>query len=366
MSRYWSPLIARLEPYVAGEQIPWPGLVKLNTNECPYPPSPRVLDAIHAESGDSLRLYPDPNSTRLRQALARRFAVDLEQVFVGNGSDEVLAHAFHALLSQDRPTLFPDVTYSFYPVYCRLYGIEYRAVPVTGTLEIDLHDYGVPNGGIIFANPNAPTGTALGLDQIESLLVRNADSVVVIDEAYADLGVQSAAALVNRYSNLLVVQTFSKARSLAGMRIGFALGHKDLIEALDRVKNSFNSYPLSRLASAAAIASIEDQDYFLEVTRKVVAARTELSGALRGLGFHVIPSAANFVFARHPRHDAAALYRRLKAQGILVRHFPAPRTEQYLRITVGTPEQCGRLVDALRDMVGDGESSPGSPVELRA
>lgn len=350
MSKYWSPLVGRLKPYVAGEQMSMPGLIKLNTNECPYPPSPRVLDAIRAETGGDLRLYPDPNSKKLRQALAQHFALDSDQVFIGNGSDEVLAHVFQALLSHDQPTLFPDITYSFYPVYCRLYGIPYRTVPVSDSFEIDLDDFATPNGGVIFANPNAPTGVAIGLDQVEQFLRRHDESVVVIDEAYVDFGAESAARLVDRHPNLLVVQTFSKSRSLAGMRIGFALGHRDLIEALERVKNSFNSYPLSRLASAAGIAAIEDGGHFDVVTRNVMQSRAQLCSALEALGFRVVPSMANFVFASHPRHDAGALYRSLKAQAILVRHFPLPRIDQFLRITVGTPEQCERLVDALRAM----------------
>jgi histidinol-phosphate aminotransferase len=366
MSRYWSPLVGRLRPYVAGEQLSMPGLVKLNTNECPYPPSQRVLDAIRTETADSLRLYPDPDSKKLRHALAQHFALASDQVFVGNGSDEVLAHVFQALLSHDEPTLFPDITYSFYPVYCRLYGIQYRTVPVSDSFEIDLDDYAAPNGGVIFPNPNAPTGVAIGLDRIEQFLRRHSGSVVVIDEAYVDFGAESAARLVDHHPNLLVVQTFSKSRSLAGMRIGFALGHRDLIEALDRVKNSFNSYPLSRLATAAAVAAIEDTGHLDVVTRSVRQSRTQLCSALETLGFRVVPSMANFVFASHPRHDAGFLYRSLKAQGILVRHFASPRIDQFLRITVGTPAQCDRLVSALSAMRLADAGAMGSQADTRA
>jgi histidinol-phosphate aminotransferase len=350
MSKFWSPLVSRLTPYVAGEQPAIPDIVKLNTNECPYPPSPQVLAAIRRETGDALRQYPDPNNRNLKLALARNFGLAADQVFVGNGSDEVLAHVFHALLCHDKPILFPDVTYSFYSVYCGLYGIEFHTIPVTESFTIDLQDYLVPNGGVIFANPNAPTSAAIGLDRIESFLQRNAGAVVVIDEAYVDFGADSAAGLIDRYPNLLVVQTFSKSRSLAGMRIGFALGQRDLIEALERVKNCFNSYPLSKLASAAAIAAVEDADYLAAVTGKIIAAREMLSTDLAALGFEVIPSKANFVFARHPRRDAVQLYKTLREQAILVRHFQLPRIEQFLRITVGTTEQCDRLIAALKTL----------------
>jgi histidinol-phosphate aminotransferase len=348
MSKYWSPRVHALKPYVAGEQPLVPGLVKLNTNECPYGPSPRAVEAIKHAASDALRLYPDPDSRALRHAVAEHAGLASDQVFVGNGSDEVLAHVFQALLSHEAPTLFPDVTYGFYPVYCRLYGIAYRTVALTDAFEIDLDDYAAPNGGVIFANPNAPTGVFMGLDRIESFLRRNTESVVVIDEAYVDFGAQSAVRLIDRYPNLLVVQTFSKSRSLAGMRIGFALGQRDLIEALERVKNSFNSYPVSRLASAAGIAAIEDHAYFKDVTQRVITSRAWLCDALEALGFRVIPSAANFVFATHPGHDAGELYRDLKARGVLVRHFASPRTDAYLRITVGTPQQCDRLVAELK------------------
>jgi histidinol-phosphate aminotransferase len=362
MSKYWSPRVHTLKPYVAGEQPLVPGLVKLNTNECPYGPSPRALAAIQEAAGDALRLYPDPDSRALRQAVAKHVGLASEQVFLGNGSDEILAHVFQALLSHEAPTLFPDVTYGFYPVYCGLFGIPYRTVPLTDAYEIDLDAYDAPNGGVVFANPNAPTGVAMGLDRIESFLRRNTESVVVIDEAYVDFGAQSAARLVDCYPNLVVVQTFSKSRSLAGMRIGFALAQRELIEALERVKNSFNSYPVSRLASVAGVAAIEDDEHFKGVTRRVMASRAWLSDALEDLGFHVVPSAANFVFATHPGHEAAQLYRRLKERGVLVRHFASPRTDAYLRITVGTPQQCERLVDELKAL-GLGVTAPSAAQE---
>jgi len=269
------------------------------------------------------------------------------QVFVGNGSDEVLAHAFQALLKHEAPLLFPDITYSFYPVYCGLYGIEYQAVALDHEFRIDVADYARPNGGIIFPNPNAPTGCLLALDAIERLLQANPDSVVLVDEAYIDFGGTSAIALVDRYPNLLVTQTLSKSRSLAGLRVGLAVGHPDLIEALERIKNSFNSYPLDRIAIAGAAAAFEDRDYFERTCQQVIASRETVVDALRERGFEVLPSSANFIFARHPQRDAAALAAELREQGIIVRHFKQPRIDQFLRITIGTPEQNQALLQAL-------------------
>ena len=355
MNRYWSPIVHDLVPYVPGEQPKLERLVKLNTNENPYGPSPRALEAITGVTGDSLRLYPDPNSEALKVALAEQLRVRPEQVFVGNGSDEVLAHAFLGLLNQARPLWFPDITYSFYPVYCGLYGIQSRTVPLAADFSLRVEDY-LPRpehraGAIIFPNPNAPTGCLLGLADLERIVAGNPEVPVVIDEAYVDFGGESAVPLVDRYPNLLVVQTFSKSRSLAGLRVGFAAGHPGLIEALERVKNSFNSYPLDRLALAGAIASVQDETYFLECRRKIMATRETLVAQLASLGFEVLPSAANFIFAQHPAHDGAALHRALRERSILVRHFAKPRIDQFLRITVGTDEQCGQLVAALTEIL---------------
>lgn len=350
MSRYWSAVVRGLTPYVPGEQPKLPNLVKLNTNENPYGPSPKVLEALRGETGDSLRLYPDPNADRLKAAVAAHFGVAPKQVFVGNGSDEVLAHVFLGLLKHERPLLFPDITYSFYPVYCGLYGIGYRTVPLDAGFGIRIADYVLPNGGIILPNPNAPTGRALPLAEIDALLNAHPDSVVVIDEAYVDFGAESAVALVNRHPNLLVVHTLSKSRSLAGLRVGFAVGHADLIAGLDRVKNSFNSYPLDRLATAGATAAIEDREWFERTRQAVIRTRRQLTEDLERLGFEVLPSAANFVFARHPAHDAEKSALALRQRGIIVRHFKAPRIDQFLRITVGTDEQCATLIDALKEI----------------
>ncbi len=346
MNRYWSPIVARLHPYVPGEQPNEPNLVKLNTNECPYGPSPRVIAALSAEIGERLRLYPNPESDPLCEVIARVHGVPRSHVFVGNGSDEVLAHAFHGLFQHAAPVLFPDVTYSFYPTYCELYQIAFQLVPLTARFEIDPAHYLRPNGGIVFANPNAPTGRALALADVERM-VRASDRVVLVDEAYVDFGGESAIPLVARYENLLVVQTFSKSRALAGLRVGFAIGQPHLIEALVRVKNSFNSYPIDRLASAAAIAALEDSAWFEDNRRRVIESREWLAKELVRRDFEVLPSATNFLVARHPRHEGAALAAALRARRVLVRHFKQPRVEPYLRVTVGTPEQCQALIDAL-------------------
>ncbi len=347
VSKFWSPFVKDLVPYVPGEQPKLSKLVKLNTNENPYGPSPRAIAAMQAEINDGLRLYPDPNGERLKQAVADYYGVQMAQVFVGNGSDEVLAHAFHGLFQHGRPLLFPDVTYSFYPVYCGLYGIDYHAVALNEQFQIDVADYQRPNGGIIFPNPNAPTGCLLPLEAIERLLKANSESVVLVDEAYVDFGGESAIALVDRYPNLLVTQTLSKSRSLAGLRVGLAVGHPDLIEALERIKNSFNSYPLDRIAIAGAAAAFADREYFEQTCRQVIASREAVVAALHERGFEVLPSAANFIFARHPQRDAAAIAAALREQGVIVRHFKQPRIEQFLRITIGMPEQNQALLEAL-------------------
>lgn len=354
MSKFWSAVVHGLTPYVPGEQPKLANLVKLNTNENPYPPSPRVLAAIQAELGQDgarLRLYPDPNADLLKAAVAREFGVEAKQVFVGNGSDEVLAHIFMALLKHERPILFPDITYSFYPVYCGLYGIEYRTVPLAEDFSLRVEDYAQPNGGIIFPNPNAPTGRPVTLGEIEAVLEANRDSVVVIDEAYVDFGGQTAISLVNRFPNLVVIHTFSKSRSLAGLRVGFAVAQAELIEALERVKNSFNSYPLDRLAIVGAVAALEDREYFEQTRQAVIATRTKLTAELEQLGFDVLPSTANFIFARHPQRDGAELAAQLRERAIIVRHFKLPRIDQFLRISVGTDGECAALTSALREIL---------------
>jgi histidinol-phosphate aminotransferase len=350
MSKFWSPFVRDLVPYVPGEQPKLTKLVKLNTNENPYGPSPKAIEAMRAEVNDNLRLYPDPNSDLLKQAVARYYGVESNRVFLGNGSDEVLAHAYNAFFKHDKPLLFPDISYSFYPVYCGLYGVEYEAVPLDAQFQIRVEDYNRPNGGIIFPNPNAPTGCLMALDAVEQILKANPDSVVIVDEAYIDFGGETAIVLVDRYPNLLVTQTLSKSRSLAGLRVGLAVGHPDLIEALERVKNSFNSYPLDRMAIVGAAAAFDDREYFEKTCSLVIASREKLVAQLEGKGFDVLPSAANFIFARHPKHDAAGLAAKVREQGVIVRHFKQERIAQFLRITIGTPEQNQALVDALGEL----------------
>lgn len=349
MSKYWSDVVHKLTPYVPGEQPKINNLVKLNTNENPYGPSQKVIEALKLEAAETLRLYPDPNSDALKAAIAKVHHLDSSQVFVGNGSDEVLAHVFQALLKHDLPLLFPDITYSFYPVYCGLYDINYQTIPLAEDFGICVEDYNKPNGGIIFPNPNAPTGMPLPLAKIEWLLQNNTETVVVIDEAYVDFGTESAVTLVNQYPNLLVTHTLSKARSLAGLRVGYALGSFELIEALIRVKDSFNSYPIDRFASAGAVAAMLDADYFDETCAKVVATREALIKDLVSLGFDVLPSGANFIFAKHQTRDGAELSSALREHNIIVRHFKSPsRIAPYLRITIGTDAQSELLLKALR------------------
>ncbi|AJB68148.1 MULTISPECIES: histidinol-phosphate transaminase [Acinetobacter] len=349
--RFWSPEVRELEPYVPGEQPKIQNLLKLNTNENPYPPSPKVVEAVQAvlhAQADVLRLYPDPDATALKQAIAKQQNINVSQVFVGNGSDEVLAHIFKAFFLQDEPILYPDITYSFYPVYSQFFGTKTKEIPLNENFEIDVRDYTQPNGGVIITNPNAPTSIALSLAEIEQVLQANPDRVVVIDEAYVDFGAESAVSLINRYENLVVCQTTSKSRSLAGLRVGFAIAQSHLIAALEAVKNSFNSYPIDRFAIAAAVASFEDQAYFEEQCQKVITSREKLVRDLTELGFNVLPSKANFIFATHSQHDAGQLAQKLREQGIIVRYFNKPRINQFLRITVGTDEQNARLVQTLK------------------
>ena len=354
MSRFWSPIVQTLTPYVPGEQPQMQRLVKLNTNESPYGPSPKALAAISSQNNEDLRLYPDPEGVALKKAIANLHGLNSNQVFLGNGSDEVLAHVFAGLLKQNKPVHFPDITYSFYPVYCKLFGIDYQTIALGSDFEIDLKNYKTPNGGIIFPNPNAPTGRAITRSEIQELLARNSESVLVIDEAYVDYGTESCIPLLQGSSypeNLLVVHTLSKSRALAGLRVGFAVGHPTLIEGLERIKNSFNSYPLGRLAQAGAVAAIEDQAHLEATSAKVIQTREKLVSQLSTLGFETLPSTANFIFTRHPKHAGAKLYQALRDRGIIVRHFKSPRIEEFLRITIGTDEQSAELVSALQEIL---------------
>lgn len=356
----WSPAVAALEPYVPGEQPADTDLVKLNTNENPYPPSPQALAAISAAADGQLRLYPDPESGKLKQVIAEYFNLDSDNVFLGNGSDEVLAHAFNAFFRQQSPILFPDLTYSFYPVYCQLYGIDFEKIPLNEKFEINVDDYSRINGGIIFPNPNAPTAVGLARASIIRLLEKNPNSVVIVDEAYVDFtdggteddDIGSVIDLISRFENLLVVHTLSKSRSFAGMRVGYALGSAHLIDALQRVKNSFNSYPIDRLAEVAAIASFADDDYFKATNQRVISSRKQLVESLTAMGFQALPSQANFVLARHEQESAKDLFEQLRQHKVIVRYFDTPRIADYLRISVGDETQNQRLLDALRDILG--------------
>lgn len=350
MSRFWSPVVRTLSPYVPGEQPKQEGIVKLTTNENPYPPSPRALEAI-ASAADTLRLYPDPQAMRLRRAIAAHYRVAPEEVFVGNGSDEILAHTFQSFLQHDRPLLFPDITYGFYPVYCRLYQVNHEEVPLDANMRIDLANYRRSSSAILLCNPNAPTGIALPRHAVAALLSENPDRLVVVDEAYVDFGAESAVPLVAHHDNLLVIQTFSKSRSLAGLRVGFAIGQRPLIEGLERVKDCFNSYPVDSLAIEGAAAAIEDDEWFQETRARTIASREALTADLNQLGFDVLPSLANFVFARHRSRAGADLSSELRKSGVLIRRFDKPRIESHLRITVGTEEQCSRLIELLRALV---------------
>ena len=351
MSRYWSELARGLSPYVPGEQPQIADLVKLNTNESPFGPSPRAIEAIRLAADDTLRLYPDPQSARLRDVLADFHGVEPEQVFVGNGSDEVLAHAFAGLLKQPEPVLFPDITYSFYPVYCRLLGVNHETVPLDAEMRIGIADYFGRGGAVIIANPNAPTGIALSRSDIEQLVSKRADAPVVIDEAYVDFGAQTAIPLIRDHPNLLVVQTLSKSRALAGLRVGYAIGDQALIQALTRVKDSFNSYPLGRPAQAGAIAAIQDEAYFRQTLTTIVENRENLAATLIRLGFDVLPSSANFIFARHPGHDGRVLAAALRERAVLVRHFSGPRVADFIRITIGSRAELDRLTAALAEIL---------------
>ena len=351
MSKYWSKLASGIKPYVPGEQPKDKKYIKLNTNENPYPPSPRVIEAVRAAADDALRLYPDPTCSSLRQTIARYFGLSDQQVFVGNGSDELLAFCFPAFFNPGGPPiLFADITYSFYPVYCRLFSIPYETAPLDEAFRMPAEQFCKPNGGVLIANPNAPTGRFLELTAIQSILQHNPDSVVIVDEAYVDFGGESAVGLIKKYDNLLVVQTLSKSRSLAGLRVGFALGHEDLIEGLRRVKDSINSYTIDRLALAGAQAAIEDNSYFRETAAKIIKTREKITEKLQAMGFEVIPSTANFIFISHPCFAAEALFTQLRQRGVLVRYFKLPRIDNWLRVSIGSDSEMAAFAEALQNI----------------
>lgn len=336
VSKFWSRIARDIEPYVPGEQPRERKYIKLNTNENPYPPSPKVLEAIKQAADESLRLYPDPCCNDLRQTAADYFGLKKEQVFVGNGSDEVLAFSFMAFFDPGKPILFPDITYSFYPVYSQLFNLDYRLIPLNEGFEIPVEQFYEQNGGVIIPNPNAPTSNFLELEAIKEIIEHNSESVVIIDEAYIDFGGESAVKLINEFSNLLVIHTLSKSRSLAGLRVGFAMGQKELIEGLERIKDSINSYTLDRLALAGAKEAILDEEYFQQTRKKIMITRERITEALRNKGFQVIDSRANFIFVAHPAFPGKYLFEQLREKGILVRYFNKPRIDNFLRVSIGT------------------------------
>ncbi|MFD2616596.1 histidinol-phosphate transaminase [Terrilactibacillus laevilacticus] len=351
MSKYWNERIHKLEPYIPGEQPKDKRYVKLNTNENPYPPSPKVLQAIRNAADDQLRLYPDPNTDDLRATLAEVTGLTSEHIFVGNGSDEVLAFSFMSFFSPDRPVMFADITYSFYKVYANLCSLEANIIPLDDEFKIPVDAFCKPNGGIVIPNPNAPTGRDISLSSIRKVLDANLDSVVIIDEAYVNFGAESVVPLIKEYPNLLVVQTLSKYSSLAGIRVGFALGNPELIDGLNRLKNSINSYTIDRLALAGAKAAIEDDAYYQQVADKIITTRQKTTKILHELGFNIVPSHANFIFITHPSFNAETLFYNLKEKGILVRYFNQARISNYLRVSIGTDEEMNQFVEAIKEII---------------
>ncbi len=349
MKEFWSDRIRSLTPYTPGEQPKDRKFIKLNTNENPYPPAPGVLEAIRASADAGLRLYPDPDASLLLQALAKAYGVKEDQIFVGNGSDEVLAFAFQAFFSQGDEIVFPDITYSFYPVYANLFGIRCRTVPLKEDFTVPVEQM-QGSQGVVIANPNAPTGIELPQSELRQILEANRDVVVIVDEAYVDFGGDSALPLIQEYPNLLVVQTCSKSRALAGLRVGFAFGNANLIQALNCVKNSFNSYTLDRLALVGATAAVEDQAYFDAQRHKVMATRERTTEELQTMGFRVLPSKANFIFIAHPTVPAQQLFAGLREKGVLVRYFNQPRIDNYLRVSIGTDQEMDAFLAAMKEL----------------
>ena len=343
--------LRKIDPYVPGEQPKTASIIKLNANENPYPPAPGVAEVLRTFDTTKLAVYPDANAKALKTAVAERFSLRPAQVFLGNGSDDVLALAFQSFFCSGEPILYPDITYSFYPVWCDLFRIPYETMPLDEDFCVNVRDYDKPNGGIVLPNPNAPTGRGVSLDFLEDLLQHNQDCVVIIDEAYVDFGAQSAVPLLDKYENLLIVQTTSKSRSLAGMRIGYALGSETLISTLEAVKNSYNSYTMDAVALAVGEASIRDEAYFQDTCRKVAATRDRSADELRALGFTVLPSLTNFLFVTHPEKKAPDIFAALREKGIFIRYFKLPRIDNYLRITVGTDEQMDKLLAALKEIL---------------
>ncbi|MBR4555364.1 MAG: histidinol-phosphate transaminase [Ruminococcus sp.] len=352
MTRPFQDKLINIEPYTAGEQPKSADIIKLNANENPYPPSPEVQKAISGFDAGALRLYPPMDAAPLRKAIAEYYGIGQDSVFAGNGSDDVLAAAFRAFFNSDKPLLYPDITYSFYPVWCELLKIPYETVPVDEGFNVHVEDFFRENGGVVLPNPNAPTTIGLGLDAIEELVKHNRNSIVIIDEAYADFSEVSCVPLIKKYDNLVITQTFSKSRSLAGMRVACAIADPYLIGYLDAVKDSYNSYPMDAVSILAGAAAISDREYFEQVRKKIIATRERVTVQLRELGFTVPDSSANFLFASHCERPAEEIFSYLREQGIYVRFFRKPRIDNYLRITIGTDQQMDKLISALRSFLG--------------
>lgn len=348
MSKYWNDKVREIEPYVPGEQPKDKKYIKLNTNENPYPPSDQVIEAMKNAVNGDLKLYPDPTCSDLISEIAKYYNLNTDEVFIGNGSDEILAFSFMTFFSKDKQILFPDISYTFYKVYAELFDLNYKLVKLDDDFNIPLEEFKKLNGGVIIPNPNAPTGKYIDIEELKKLVEANKDSVVIIDEAYIDFGGQSMVKFIKDYDNLLVIQTLSKSRSLAGLRVGFAVGHKDLIEGLNRIKNSMNSYTIDRVALAGAKAAIQDKEYFEEITKKIIDTRDKVSKDLKDLGFRVLESKSNFVFVSHNIVSGKVLYEKLKDNGILVRYFNKDRIDNFLRITIGTDEEMAELIKKLK------------------
>lgn len=351
MSREWTKNLRNIEPYVPGEQSKDKDIVKINANENPYPPSPKAAEVLKSFDTNKLRFYPSANSTKLKEAIAKYYKVDVSNVFVGNGSDDVLAVAFQSFFNSEKPIVYPDLTYSFYPVWCSLFGIKYKNYPVGDDFRINPEDYKEKNGGVVIPNPNAPTSLGEGLDFVEKILDYNQDSVVIIDEAYVDFGGTSSVPLIEKYENLLVTGTFSKSRSLAGLRIGFAIGSKALIDVMEAVKNSYNSYTVDSLSIEMGAASIEDDEYFKSTCKKVIKTRERVTLELEKLGFDVLDSQTNFIFATHNKHNMKSLFEYLKTQKVFIRYFSLPRIENYVRITIGTNEEMDIFLEKTKEFI---------------
>ena len=351
MSREWTKNLRNIEPYVPGEQSKDKDIVKINANENPYPPSPKAAEVLKSFDTNKLRFYPSANSTKLKEAIAKYYKVDVSNVFVGNGSDDVLEVAFQSFFTSEKPIVYPDLTYSFYPVWCSLFGIKYKNYPVGDDFRINPEDYKEKNGGVVIPNPNAPTSLGEGLDFVEKILNYNQDSVVIIDEAYVDFGGTSSIPLIDKYENLLVTGTFSKSRSLAGLRIGFAIGSKALIDVMEAVKNSYNSYTVDSLSIEMGAASIEDDEYFKSTCKKVIKTRERVTLELEKLGFDVLDSQTNFIFATHNKHNMKSLFEYLKTQKVFIRYFSLPRIENYVRITIGTNEEMDIFLEKTKEFI---------------